>query len=43
VWSPNGKELFYQNEGKLMSVEATAQGADLNVNQMNLPRPHRSS
>src|SRR5262249_17781862 len=33
VWSRDGKELFYEMDGKLMSVEVTAQGSDLNVKQ----------
>jgi serine/threonine-protein kinase len=32
VWNPNGKELFYRNSNKMMSVEVSA-GADLRLSQ----------
>jgi hypothetical protein len=31
VWSRDGKELFYQNSGKLMSVEVNAQKPELRM------------
>jgi hypothetical protein len=31
VWSRNGKELFYQNDGKLMSVTVDAQKSELHL------------